>query len=134
MPRAHTVFAGPILAPVPPLAVDDPDAACAELARFLAAGRTVHVNLGTLFEYMDADVRALARALVTVRRRLRDMGREPVQVLWKLPHKDRFRALLDEELGPEREGVRIEEWISPPALAVLMHDNVTVSVHHGGAS
>jgi hypothetical protein len=30
--------------------------------------------------------------------------------------------------------VRVEEWIEPPALAVLQHPNVAVFVHHGGAS
>jgi hypothetical protein len=134
VPLPRTVFAGPIVAPMPAVSAADPDPANAELARFLDRARTVHINLGTLYKYTEADVRALARGLARVQRLLNELGRERVQVLWKLPHKDRFTAVLEEELGDEHPDVRVEEWIAPQSLAVLAHPNVVASVHHGGAS
>jgi hypothetical protein len=79
-------------------------------------------------------VHSLARAVVSARRRLQEMGREPLQVLWKLPQKNKFAKTLNAELDHERDMIRVEEWIAPPSLAVLMHENVVLSVHHGGAS
>jgi hypothetical protein len=134
VPLPRTVFAGPIVAPMPAVSAADPDPANAELARFLGRARTVHISLGTLYKYAEADVRALARGLVRAQQRLRELGRERVQALWKLSHKDRFTEVLEEELGDEHPDVRIEEWIAPPSLAVLAHSNVVASLHHGGAS
>jgi hypothetical protein len=134
VPKPHTVLAGPIVAPLPALSAADPDPARAELARFLDGGRTVHINLGTLYKYTETNVRALAQGLVRAQRCLHDLGRERVQALWKLPHKDRFTAVLAEELGDQHPDVRVEEWIAPQSLAVLSHPNVVASVHHGGAS
>jgi hypothetical protein len=130
VPRPNTVFAGPILTPVPPLSkADYPD-----LTEFIEGGpgRTVVLNLGSLFSYSTNDVRAIAEAFVIARKRLADRG--GFRMIWKLPGADRFAAILDEILGEKRNGVRIEEWIDAPALAVLQHPNVAVSVSHGGAS
>jgi hypothetical protein len=131
VPNPRTVFAGPILSAVPAVAADTyPD-----LAAFLAQGRTVLVNMGSLFKYTPADTIAMAEALVVARKALADSG--GLQVLWKLPDASSFETLLDEHLGPPaqwRAWVRVEEWIEPPALAVLQHPNVAVFVHHGGAS
>jgi hypothetical protein len=131
VPNPRTVFAGPILSAVPAVSADTyPD-----LAAFLAQGRTALVNMGSLFKYTPADATAMAEALVAARKELGGSG--GLQVLWKLPGAPGFQALLDEHLGPpaqRREWVRVEEWIDPPALAVLQHPNLVVSVHHGGAS
>jgi hypothetical protein len=134
VPRPRQVFAGPIVAPLPALSAGDSDPATAELASFLDRARTVHINLGTLYKYTEADVRALARGLARAQRRLHELGRERVQALWKLPHKNRFAAVLEEELGDKHADVRVEEWIAPQSLAVLAHPNIVASVHHGGAS
>jgi UDP:flavonoid glycosyltransferase YjiC (YdhE family) len=131
VPYPRTVFAGPILNPVPVVAADTyPD-----LAAFLAQGRTVLVNMGSLFKYTPADTIAMAEAFVAARKELAGSG--GLQVLWKLPDASGFQTLLDKHLGlpaQRRAWVRVEEWIEPPALAVLQHPNVAVFVHHGGAS
>jgi hypothetical protein len=131
VPNPRTVFAGPILNPVPAVAADTyPD-----LAAFLAQGRTALVNMGSLFKYTPADTIAMAEALVAARKELAGSG--GLQVLWKLPDASSFETLLDKHLGlpaQRRAWVRVEEWIEPPALAVLQHPNVAVFVHHGGAS
>jgi hypothetical protein len=134
VPRPRMVFAGPIVAPLPALSATDSDPATAELARFIDNARTVHINLGSLYHYTEADVRALIRGLVRAQRRLHELGRERVQALWKLPRKNQFATVLEEELGDKHADVRVEEWIAPQSLAVLAHPNVVVSVHHGGAS
>jgi hypothetical protein len=131
VPLPRTVFAGPILTPVSAITATEH----ADLAAFLARGRTALINMGSMFLYTTDDVIAVAHAIVDARTRL--LGRGGLRVLWKLPGASAFAALLDERLGPtteRREWVRVEEWIDPPALAVLQHPNVVVSVHHGGAS
>jgi hypothetical protein len=131
IPNLRTLFAGPILSPELPLSADSfPD-----YFTFLAGGRTAPINLGSLFKFATQDVRALARGLVTARNLLEERG--GLRVLWKLPGVSNYASLLDEELGSEaqrQEWLRIEEWIEPPALALLQHFNLVVSVHHGGAS
>jgi hypothetical protein len=131
VPNPRTVFAGPILTPVPPVDADTyPD-----MAAFLARGRTILINMGTLFKYDTDDVNGVVEGIVAARRELQHKG--GLQVLWKLPDISTFEALLDERLGSptqRQEWVRIEKWINPPALAVLQHPNLVASVHHGGAS
>ncbi|GJE93742.1 glycosyltransferase family 1 protein [Phanerochaete sordida] len=124
VPGANVVYPGPIVVVPPPLA---PGA----LADFLARARTLVVNMGSNFWYTEADVAAVADAVVLARERC------PVrfQVLWKLNGKKAFEGLLEERLGKELlEDVRTEEWIEPPALAVLQHPNVVALVNHGGAN
>jgi hypothetical protein len=131
VPHPKTVFAGPILTPEAAVsAVDYPD-----ISAFLARGRTVFVNMGSLFTYTAADVEAMMQAFLDARQRLRQDG--GLQILWKLPRASQMTALLEEKLGsePERkQWIWIEEWIEPPALAVLQHSNIVASAHHGGAS
>ncbi|EKM57054.1 glycosyltransferase family 1 protein [Phanerochaete carnosa HHB-10118-sp] len=128
VPGHNVVYAGPILAPAPPLT----EAAHPELAHFLARCRTLVVNMGSNFWYTEDDVRAIADAVVLARRRC---GDKSFQVLWKLNGKKAFEALLEERIGKELlESVRMEEWIEPPALAVLQHPNVVALVNHGGAN
>lgn len=123
----NVVYPGPILLPVPPLApAEHPD-----LAAFLARGRTIVVNMGSNFWYTEEDVRNVAKAVVMARERCGDKG---FQVLWKLNGKKTFETVLEDCLGKHRDSVRTEEWIEPPALAVLQHPNVVALVNHGGAS
>jgi hypothetical protein len=131
VPAPRTVFAGPIFTSVPALSPTD----SRDIWDLLARGRTVLVNMGTLFRYTAKDVVAMADALADARVRLR--GRGGLQVLWKLPRTPAFAALLEEVLGPAeewRKWLRVEEWIEPPTLAVLQHPNLKVFIHHGGAS
>jgi hypothetical protein len=128
VPLPNTVFAGPIITPVPPLSGDGDTA----LSRFLNAGRTVLVNLGSLFSYTEDDVAAVAKAIVVAQVRMEDRGR--FQVIWKLPQMAEFQSVLDKFFAADREGIYVTEWIDPPMLAVLQHENLAVAVHHGGAS
>lgn len=130
VPRPLTVYAGPILTPVAPLSrADYPD-----LAGFVEGGpgRVVYVNIGSLFSYSAVDVRAVAEAYVAARKRLADHG--GFRMLWKLPRAEEYTDILNEVLGEKRTDVRIEEWVDAPALAVLQHPDVVLSVNHGGAS
>jgi hypothetical protein len=128
VPLPNTVFAGPILAPNQSGSIE----AYPEIAVFLDGGRTVLINLGSMFKYNREDVTAIAGAIVAARENLR--GRGGFRVIWKLPKFSDFKTLLDEHLGADRADINITEWIDPPALAVLQHPNLSVSVHHGGAS
>ncbi|KIP07363.1 glycosyltransferase family 1 protein [Phlebiopsis gigantea 11061_1 CR5-6] len=124
----NVVYPGPILVPVPPLSADRyPD-----LARFLDRDRTIILNMGSNFWYTTEDVESIATAIVLVRARC---GDKTFQVLWKLNGRKSFGPLLERCLGQELlDTIRIEEWIEPPALAVLQHQNVVAFVNHGGAN
>lgn len=128
VPGHNVVYPGPIVVPVPPLS----EGAYPDLTGFLGRGRTIIVNMGSNFWYTEEDVQGVADAIVLGRKRC---GQKMFQVLWKLNGKDAFETLLEERLGKELlESVRTEEWIEPPALAVLQHPNVVAFVNHGGAS
>jgi hypothetical protein len=128
-PMEKVVYVGPMLADAPDINESHPT-----LARFITRARTVHLNMGTLFRYTEDDVRAVVEAVVDVRARMATRG--GFQVLWKLPRKANFDALL-ESLWPDEEtkdSVLIQEWLEPPSIAILQHPNIVVSVNHGGAS
>ena len=124
----NVVYPGPILVPVPPLSAERyPD-----LAQFLDRDRTIVINMGSNFWYTTEDVENIASAIVLAWDRC---GSQRFQVLWKLNGRKGFEALLERRLGQELlVAVRTEEWIEPPALAVLQHPNVVAFVNHGGAS
>jgi hypothetical protein len=127
-PNSRVVPTGPMVLPVRRVSPED----YPELAAFLDRGRTVVLNMATLFVYTPADVRAICEAIVDARGRLASRG--GFQVFWKLP-KERFSGIVAELLqGEDERAVRIEEWIEPPMLAVLSHPNVVASLNHGGAN
>jgi hypothetical protein len=128
VPHPRTVFAGPILTPTKPVSTDN----YPEIAAFLDRGRTILINLGSLFTYTEADAYAIAEAIVQAR--AHSHGRGSFQVLWKLRELKQFKQLIREQLGEDMEGVRLETWIDPLATLVLQHPNMSAAVHHGGAS
>ena len=130
IPPANVVFPGPILIPVPPLS----GSTYPDLASFLDRNRTIVINLGSNFQYTTADVVAVVDAILDAQDRCSWKG--GFQVLWKLNQKKKFEDILERNLstGPERNMVRVEEWIEPPTLAVLQHPGVVAFVNHGGAS
>jgi hypothetical protein len=70
IPCKNTIFMGPIVTPDPPLSETNyPD-----LARFLDAGRTVVVNMGSLFQSTNQDAAELADAFVEARVQLAHQG------------------------------------------------------------
>jgi hypothetical protein len=128
VPGPGTVFAGPIFERVPAISSSD----YPELARFLDGGRTVLINLGSIFTYTEEEADAMAAAVVMARERLQDRG--GFRVLWKLPKASSFAGVLERHFGKDREDTLIQEWIEPMSFAILQHPNLAVSVHHGGAS
>jgi hypothetical protein len=128
VPRPHTILAGPIFEPDAPVSsMSSPD-----LSAFLDVGKTVLINLGTLFKYTEKDVSIFVDAISTAHMALQDRG--GIRVLWKLPQRDKFSQILDAKLGNNTQEIRIVEWIEQPSLAVLQHPNLVAFVHHGGAS
>jgi hypothetical protein len=128
VPGPRTVYAGPIFQRVPVISSSD----YPELTRFLDGGVTVLINLGSMFEYTEDEVDAMATAVGMARVKLEDRG--GFRVLWKLPKATSSASILDRHFGPEGEDTVVVEWIEPAPLAVLQHPNLVVSVHHGGAS
>lgn len=127
VPLHNVVYPGPILVPVPPLSATE----CPVLAGFLDKERTIVINMGSNFWYTHEDVEGVLGAIEKARTRCT----RPFQVLWKLNGKKEFEDVLETRLhGELRNSVRIEEWINPPALAVLQHHNLAAFVSHGGAS
>ncbi|KAI9151444.1 Glycosyltransferase sdnJ [Paramyrothecium foliicola] len=125
---AELTFCGPIVLDTAPAAEQD-----AELAAWLkrGRGRTVLVNLGTLFRYDEARAGALVGALAKVLETVQD-----VQVLWK------FRKLGDygdDVLEPLQRFVRdgrlkVESWLKTDPPSLLGTGDVSLFVHHGGAN
>ena len=120
---------GPILLPVAPVSVQDP-----ELFQWLQRRPTILFNLGTLYKPPPNVVRSTALALKDV------LDKHPeVQVLWKLPrHKQDKADVYDTALIPLRlvsdNRVKIQDWLKVEPLAVLQTGQVVCSVHHGGAN
>lgn len=127
VPLQNVVYPGPILVPVLPLSATEYPV----LARFLDRERTIVINMGSNFWYTLDDVEGVLGAIEGAR----TSCAKPFQVLWKLNGKKEFEDVLEARLhGEIRDSVRIEEWIDPPALAVLQHRNIAAFVSHGGAS
>jgi hypothetical protein len=124
----RTISVGPIFKHVPPVS----SSTYPELTRFLDEGRTVLVNLGSIFQYTNDDVEAIASAISLAREKLQD--RLVLRILWKLPRAETFQRILDKHLEEIRKDVYIQEWIDAPSLAILQHPNIVAHVHHGGAS
>ena len=124
----NVVYPGPILTPIPPLSSEQ----YPELAKFLDRKRTIVINMGSLFWYTHSDVENIAEAIVRAQHELPE--KTTFQVLWKLNGKDKYEELLSTKFGGILEDVRTEEWLEPPALAILQHPNVAGFVNHGGAN
>ena len=138
LPR-HVVPCGPIVREASPVGEVD-----GELARWLGAGKTVYVNLGThvcMSEESAVEMATGIRVLLDHARgrKWEDRGTEGLRVLWKLAMEEGedwegsrvFRILgRDVESGV----VRIVRWIGPEPIAVLKEEGVVCAVHHGGAN
>lgn len=143
IPR-HIVPCGPLIRPAKPVAEVDPD-----LARWLARGPTIYINLGTHVLMNEDTAAEMATALRIVLDHARSsiqkrVKLEKLQVIWKLLRnttagdfdvhtpKSRIHNILGRYM--DTEVVRIVEWIEPEPTAVLENENVVCSVHHGGAN
>jgi hypothetical protein len=116
----------------------DPD-----MAKWLARGPTVLVNLGSGFTWMEQKATVMASALAEMLQQLPDF-----QVLWKLrkyaddalenvgspggePYDDTFAKPLQPFV--EQGRVKIVSWLSADPTALLKTGHIVASVHHGGA-
>ena len=129
-PLSNAVLCGPMLVPQATLSHEK----YPELAAFLDRGKTVLLNMGTLFHFNDEDIHRVVTAIVEARGRLSSRGK--FQVLWKLPRGSLFSELLDKAFtsAEDRAAVRVEQWIAPPTLSIIQHPNLVAWIHHGGAS
>lgn len=132
------VMCGPILRPTASVADEDP-----ELFKWLCAGPTVLINLGTHCLTGESSAIEMAKAL---RMLFSAAEQEPklsgLRVLWKLkqPHHEPYSVdvkspvydILAKEMDEDR--VRIEAWIKVEPGAILESGQVICSVNHGGAS
>jgi hypothetical protein len=104
-----------------------------ELARWLARGPTVVINLGSLFRYDERSASSMLGAIEFLFERVED-----VQVLWKMPVLQDgggdWVDVMKKKVEGEGKRVRIEQWISAEMAAVLASETVIAAVHHGGAS
>ncbi|KAL7956363.1 glycosyltransferase family 1 protein [Trichoderma compactum] len=134
---SHVIPCGPIIRRCQPLEETD-----AKLAEWLAQGRTIYVNIGSVVKVPVDQAIEIAKALKTVMdtfNRQTEKGR--LQVLWKLKKRGRYSVyeptcsiakIFRSEFAHDR--VRIVDWIQPEPVSILRTGNVVCSVHHGGAN
>jgi hypothetical protein len=134
----HILPCGPIIRPATPVTSSDPD-----LARWLAKGPTMYVNLGTQVQTTEWDALEIARALKQVLIKAgthKDVWMRDVQVLWKLNKRGNYSTAAGSRihniLGCEIDNGRVQvvSWVIPEPSAVLAEESVVCSVHHGGAN
>ena len=117
---------GPVVLDATPVEVADP-----ELTQWLDRGETVMMCMGTHYHYTELQVRAVIKGFLGA------VGRDSgVQFFWKLSGKDKFENLIEELLThpKDRERFKIVDWIHADPSAVMNHQNVVASIHHGGAN
>ncbi len=129
----YIVSCGPIIRPTPP--IDD------ELDRWLSRRPTIYINLGTHVVLSLEIALHMATALSYVLDAA-DEGKhgekKELQILWKLkkfesPDDDKtISKIFGDHMATGR--VRIVEWLTSEPAAIALHDNVAVSVNHGGAN
>ncbi|PNP52388.1 hypothetical protein THARTR1_06992 [Trichoderma harzianum] len=133
----HIIPCGPILRRCPPLKETD-----AKLAEWLAQGRTIYINMGSIVKVPVDQAIEIAKALkmmMVAFSRQAEKGR--LQVLWKLKKRGRYSVyertcsiakILRSEFAHDR--IRIVDWIQPEPVSILRTGNVICSVHQGGAN
>ncbi|KAL7922835.1 glycosyltransferase family 1 protein [Trichoderma austrokoningii] len=134
---AHVVACGPIIRHPTSLWVSEPD-----LAEWLAEGRTIFVNMGSLAEITEDQAVELAKALKIVIAELdKQVEKGRLQVLWKLRKYGKFSVFLPgcriEQVlckAFQQDRIRVKEWLKAEPLAVLRSGSVVCSIHHGGAN
>ncbi|EHK43614.1 glycosyltransferase family 1 protein [Trichoderma atroviride IMI 206040] len=134
---AHVVACGPIIRHPVSVWVSEPD-----LAEWLAEGRTIYINMGTLVKMTEDQAVELAKALKIVINELdKDVKKGRIQVLWKLRKYGAYSVFLPgcriEQVlcqAFQQDRIRVKEWIQADPLAVFRTGSVVCSIHHGGAN
>ena len=117
---------GPIALDAGPIEAVDP-----ELNRWLGMRETVVMCMGTHFLFSETQVQAVINGF------LRAVNHDSdIQLLWKLPSKDKFEDLIEEALkdSGDRERFKIVDWLEADPSSIMKHPNVVTYVHHGGAN
>ncbi|KAL4803377.1 diacylglycerol acyltransferase-domain-containing protein [Aspergillus unguis] len=128
----NVVACGPILLPVAPVKTQDP-----EMFSWLHRGRTVLINLGTLYA---PDPSVVVEIATGVKSFLASPAGKDIQVLWKLPKhphdQDEIYTQALTSLQSERDfdQVRVMSWFEVEPMAMLETGQIVCSVHHGGAN
>lgn len=132
----HVLPCGPIVQTTTSITDTDP-----ELEKWLAAGSTIYINLGSLCMVDEDQALNLAKALRCVLDRAKQDQLLQLQVLWKLKKYGDYETTtpgcrIHDVLGPEIDAdrVRIVEWIQAEPFSVLQTGGIVCSVHHGGAN
>ncbi|KAM0472233.1 hypothetical protein ACHAPX_008915 [Trichoderma viride] len=133
----HVVACGPIIRHPVSVWVSEPD-----LAEWLAEGRTIYVNMGSVIKMTEDQAVELAKALKIVINELdKQVEKGRLQVLWKLRKYGAYSVFLPgcriEQIlcqAFQQDRVRVKEWIQADPLAVLRSGSVVCSIHHGGAN
>ncbi|KAH8122953.1 hypothetical protein ACSS6W_000308 [Trichoderma asperelloides] len=134
---AHVVCCGPIIRQPVSVWVSEPD-----LAGWLAEGRTIYVNMGSLVKMTEDQAVELAKALRIVINELdKQVEKGRLQVLWKLRKYGAYSVFLPgcriEQVlcqAFQQDRIRVKDWVQADPLAVLRSGSVVCSIHHGGAN
>ncbi|KAL7948055.1 glycosyltransferase family 1 protein [Trichoderma barbatum] len=134
---SHVVPCGPIIRRCQPLEETD-----LKLADWLAEGRTVYVNMGSVVKVSEEQAIEMAKALKKVMDTFDSQSEKGrLQVLWKLKKKGKYSVyeptctiaqILRHEFAHDR--VRVVDWIQAEPTSILRTGHVICSVHHGGAN
>ncbi|THU92068.1 UDP-Glycosyltransferase/glycogen phosphorylase [Dendrothele bispora CBS 962.96] len=122
----NVISCGPMVLPARPVIEQDPS-----LAKWLDERETVMINLGSHVTSDTELTRELAGGIRIF------LSRNPnVQVLWKLKAQGEVYDTLRDLVGKEMdEGqVKVVSWLEVEPYAILEHENMVCSVHHGGAN
>ncbi|KAH7027263.1 uncharacterized protein B0I36DRAFT_326774 [Microdochium trichocladiopsis] len=123
------------------LLVNDGAATLPPLLEWVRRGPTMLINMGSMYEFREPELRVMAAAIDVVLREV-----PGVQVLWKAklakdvvgPESRYFRddegllASLCQE-GQQNGRVKVEKWLEVEPPTLVLEENVVAYVHHGGA-
>ncbi|KAL7928959.1 glycosyltransferase family 1 protein [Trichoderma chlorosporum] len=133
----HVIPCGPIIRRCRPLEETD-----LKLAEWLAEGRTIYINMGSVVKVTEDQAVEMAKALKMVIATVDPASEKGhLQVLWKLKKKGRYSVyeptcsiarILRQEFARDR--VRVVDWIQVEPISILRTGHVICSVHHGGAN
>ncbi|KAJ3770738.1 hypothetical protein FB446DRAFT_790233 [Lentinula raphanica] len=123
----NITLCGPLVMPTAPIQTADP-----ELAAWLDQAPTVVVNLGSHVTFDSSAIRQIAGGFRPLLR-----SHPKIQILWKLRPEGDVQEVLDECIERDadiQERVRVMHWFQTEPFAILQHNKVICSVHHGGAN
>jgi hypothetical protein len=99
------------------------------LATWLEGSRTVLINLGSGYKWLEPHTIAMAQAVASI---LQDTH---VQILWKFRKETEYDNTFMDSLAPfvKSGRLRIERWLAADPPSLLESGHIVASVHHGGS-